>query len=106
MNRVLVVPWSIAPTYSAIGRAPPRSSSVAAPGVGDGLQEQERRRRAGILVPGAPFAEIARPAFACYPWDGRLHPFLRRARRAPQRVGERAAVGERLVVRIAPGDER
>src|SRR4029453_2599042 len=93
MNRVLVVPWSSAAAKSAMGLLLLLlHPSVAGPGVGDRLHQQPRGRRAGFLVPGAPFAEVARAALAGDERDRGLHALLGRHRRTPQGVGERRPI--------------
>src|SRR4051812_9665759 len=71
MKRVLVVPWSSAPTYSATsyllagGALPgPPACCSRCQCVPQGLEQDRRARRARVLVPGRAFAEIARSPLA------------------------------------------
>src|SRR3954464_2198739 len=82
MHLVLVVPWSRAAAYLATVRFLSlfyEGSAAARDGLGGRLEQQVRRRRAGILVAGAALAEVARAALARH----QRHP--RRARTAGAR---------------------
>src|SRR5919106_1322030 len=107
MKRVLVVPWSSAPTKFAI-----LSSLVLAGGalrrplVRRRLQKQVRGGRTGVLVAGAPLAEVARPPLARHQRDGGLHALFRRLGRPSERLGELQAFGERGREGLPAGEKR
>src|SRR5205085_6689485 len=94
MQRVLVVPWSIAAAYFAISSP---LCSVLHRGRG-GPQQQVRRGRARVLVAGAALAQVAGAALAGHQRDRRLHARLGGVGGGGERGGLVAAVGllERL----------
>src|SRR5512141_1329554 len=66
MNRVLVVPWSRAPTYLLIRCSAPVACGCLRlePGVGCGLEQEMRGGRTRVLVTRAAFSEVARSTLA------------------------------------------
>src|SRR4051812_16553682 len=95
MHRVFVLPVSIAAAYLAtllfpLSRILGRSAGrAAAPdGLRDGLEQQVRRGRTGVLVAGAALAQVAGAAFSGDQGDGRLHALAGGLRRPPERAGD------------------
>src|SRR5207249_11114807 len=76
-----------------------------APSLGRGLEEQVRRGRAGILVPGASLAEVARAALPRYERDRVLHALLGGGRRLLERVREGRTTVERGLEPVPAGDK-
>src|SRR5665811_1957486 len=72
MQRVLVVPWSMAAEYLAITTP----YLFRSPRVLGGGQDQMRRCRSRILVSGTPLTEIARPALVSDKRDRGFHPVM------------------------------
>src|SRR4051794_6000037 len=107
MHLVLVVPWSRAAAYLATVRSSLCSSKGSAAdrgGLGRRLEQQVRRRRAGVLMAGAALAEVARTALARHQWHGRLHALAGGLGRPLQRI--RHVVAVRRAEGLERGAER
>src|ERR1035441_5919906 len=100
MKRVLVVPWSSAPTYSAMRVLLTPSSRISRESLSGRPDQQPGRGGPRVLMPGAALSHVTSPALARPSGEGVRHPLPARLPRGGERGIERGASLRRLAQRV------